>query len=198
MFDKNGFHGVTVSEIVAQTGTSKGGFYHHFYSKDELLFVIHDTFITYALEQAMIANKTYFVPTQKLQTIVKEFVKTFDLYKPYISVFYQEDIYLKYEYEWRIREKRDSFKQIIIEVLKEGQETGEFRDRIPVDMTAMAILGMVNWTYKWYQPSGAMSIDDIGSVYVDLILHAVLKPDSLTESTYQDLLLASVKKDLDG
>ncbi|WP_138918926.1 TetR/AcrR family transcriptional regulator, partial [Ornithinibacillus scapharcae] len=49
LFEKQGFHGVTVNQIVESIGTSKGGFYHHFTSKDELLFVIHDTFITYVL-----------------------------------------------------------------------------------------------------------------------------------------------------
>lgn len=98
LFEKHGFHGVTVNQIVDKTGTSKGGFYHHFTSKDELLFVIHDEFITYALEKATIANETFSDPTKKLQAIIKDFVKTFGIYKPHISVFYQENIYLKPEY----------------------------------------------------------------------------------------------------
>jgi len=49
LFDQHGFHGVSVNEIVKACGTSKGGFYHHFSSKDELLFVIHDYFISYVL-----------------------------------------------------------------------------------------------------------------------------------------------------
>ncbi|SFA75273.1 transcriptional regulator, TetR family [Lentibacillus halodurans] len=195
LFERYGFHGVTVNQIVDKTGTSKGGFYHHFTSKDELLFVIHDEFITYALEKATIANETYDDPIKKLQAIIKDFVKTFGLYKPHISVFYQENIYLKPEYEIRIKKKRDQFKQIMMNALSEGKEAGEFRDDVPVDITAMAILGMVNWTYKWYQSSGTKSIDEIGSIYVDLILHAVLKPDSFLENTYQELLLSSVKRD---
>src|SRR5699024_12045067 len=59
LFEEHGFHGVTVNTIVEKVGTSKGGFYHHFKSKDELLYVIHDTFITFALKEAMMANETY-------------------------------------------------------------------------------------------------------------------------------------------
>ncbi|MFC4557246.1 TetR/AcrR family transcriptional regulator [Virgibacillus kekensis] len=189
LFDKNGFHGVTVNQIVENVGTSKGGFYHHFTSKDELLFVIHDTFISYVLEKATIANRTYSSPTKKLQAIVKDFVKVFDLYKPHISVFYQENIYLKPEYEVLIKKKRDQFKQLIIQAIKEGKETGEFRKDLPVEITGMAILGMVNWTYKWYKKSGPKSIDEIGNIFVDLILHSVLKVDSLTPDIYQNILL---------
>lgn len=189
LFEKQGFHGVTVNQIVKEVGTSKGGFYHHFTSKDELLFIIHDTFITYVLEKAIVANKTYESPTKKLQAIIKDFVKVFDLYKPHISVFYQETIYLKPEYEILIKKKRDQFKQIIARAICEGKAAAEFRSDLPVEITTMAILGMVNWTYKWYKQSGTKSIEEIGDIFVDLILHSVLQVETLDSDLYKDILI---------
>lgn len=191
LFEEHGFHGVTVNQIVAESGTSKGGFYHHFLSKDELLFVIHDTFITYLLEKAKIANETYSSPEKKLQAIVKVFVKVFDIYKAHISVFYQESIYLKTAYEKKIKRKRDKFKNMIFQVIREGQQTGDFRNELPVEIAGMAILGMVNWTYKWYRKSGEKSIDEIADTFVDLILHAILPIPSLEKGVYQELLIES-------
>ncbi|RIU96252.1 TetR/AcrR family transcriptional regulator [Oceanobacillus picturae] len=178
LFEQNGFHGVTVKQIVENVGTSKGGFYHHFSSKDELLFVIHDTFISYVLEKASIANAIHTSPTLKLRAIIKDFVKVFDLYKPHISVFYQENIYLKPHYAKLINEKRDTYKKMIMEAIKDGKKAGEFRQDLSVEITSMAILGMVNWTYKWYKQSGEKSINEIGDIFVDLILRAVLEKES--------------------
>lgn len=189
LFEEYGFHGVTVNQIVKDVGTSKGGFYHHFTSKDELLFVVHDTFITYVLEKATIATETYESPTEKLQAIIKDFVKVFDLYKPHISVFYQENIYLKPDYEILIKKKQDHFKRIINEAVREGRELGEFRGDLPVEITTMAILGMVNWTYKWYQQSGSRTIEEIGNIFVDLILRAVLKTETIASNNYEKILL---------
>ena len=188
LFEQEGYHGVSIKEIVKAAGTSKGGFYHHFSSKDELLFVIHDIFITYALEKAEEADQLYETPTRRLQAIIKEFVKVFHLYKSHLSVFYQESIYLRPEYEIIIKEKRDKFKRIIINVIQDGRDQGEFRPEIQVGITAMAILGMVNWIYKWYQKNGENTIDQIGDVFIDLILHSVLKTESLNSSTYKNLL----------
>lgn len=178
LFDQHGFHGVTVNQIVAASGTSKGGFYHHFQSKDELLFVIHDTFITYVLKEAGAANVIHTSPTAKIQAVIHSFVKVFDLYKPHISVFYQESNYLKPEYEERIKRKRDEFKNIIFGIIHEGQKSGDFRKELPLEVTAMAVLGMVNWIYKWYQQDGRYSIDEIAEVYIDLILHFLLPGSS--------------------
>lgn len=174
LFEKYGYHGVTVNQIIEQVGTSKGGFYHHFQAKDELLFVIHDTFITYVLRKAKQAKQKYENSTEQLCAIIQDFVKVFDLYKPHIAVFYQEYIYLTPPYEQLIHKKREQFKQIIIQTVQEGVKRREFRKEISVEITGMAILGMVNWTYMWYKQTGEKSIEEISDIYIDLILHAIL------------------------
>jgi len=74
------------------------------------------------------------------------------------------------------------FKQLILDVIEEGKTTGKFRAEINVEITSMAILGMVNWLYKWYRKDGVYSIEEIGDYYVDLTLHSVLTPEALKES----------------
>ncbi|GGH77699.1 AcrR family transcriptional regulator [Pullulanibacillus pueri] len=174
LFEKHGFHGVTVNDIVNHCGTSKGGFYHHFRSKDELLFVIHDTFITYVLDKAHDAISKYSEPKLQLHAIIQSFAKVFDLYKSHISVFYQESNYLKPQFEQLIKKKRDEFKTIVFQVIQKGQQTGEFRKTLPIEIAGMSLLGMVNWTYKWYQKDGEKSIEEISELFTDIIYHGIL------------------------
>jgi AcrR family transcriptional regulator len=42
VFARKGFHNSSVDEIVAKAGRSKGGFYHHFQSKDQLYLELVD------------------------------------------------------------------------------------------------------------------------------------------------------------
>ncbi|SDJ12288.1 TetR/AcrR family transcriptional regulator [Salimicrobium halophilum] len=174
LFDTQGFHRVSVNQIVKAAGTSKGGFYHHFQSKDELLFVIHDTFITYVLKEAEAATHTHHSPKDQIQAIIQSFVHVFDLYQSHITVFYQESNYVDASYEEEINRKRDQFKEKIFTVVKEGQEAHEFRRELPPEITGMAILGMVNWINKWYQRDGAYTIGEIADVFTDLVLHFLL------------------------
>lgn len=174
LFDRHGFHRVSVKQIVEAAGTSKGGFYHHFQSKDELLFVIHDTFITYVLKEAETATRTHHSPTDQIQAIIQSFVHVFDLYQSHITVFYQESNYVDSSYEEEINRKRDQFKEKIFTVVKKGQEQNEFRRELPPEITGMAILGMVNWINKWYRKDGAYTIEEIADVFTDLVLHFLL------------------------
>ena len=49
---------------------------------------------------------------------------------------------------------------------------GEFR---PVDakIAAFAVIGMANWTSRWYSPSGLRSPREIAEIIADLAMHGL-------------------------
>ncbi|MBO8173216.1 MAG: TetR/AcrR family transcriptional regulator [Bacillaceae bacterium] len=174
LFEKNGYHNVSVDQIVKESETSKGGFYHNFKSKDELLYTIHDQFINYVLEKAQEAYDRWETPAERLYAIIKSFVKMIDLYKSHVTVFYQESLYLSPQYFKAIEVKRDRYKDMMFKVIEDGKKEGQFRPELPVPMVAMAVFGMVNWIYKWYQRDGYYTIEQIADSYADIILNSIL------------------------
>ncbi|PAQ15975.1 TetR family transcriptional regulator [Bacillaceae bacterium SAOS 7] len=191
MFEKHGYHGVTVDQIVEECGTSKGGFYHNFKSKDELLYHIHDVFISYVLDRAKEAYDNYNTPVSRLCAIIMSFTKVFDLYKPHITVFYQESTYLKGDFEQQINEKRDAYRKVILQVIREGQESGDFRTEVPAEISTMAIIGMVNWTYKWFKKDGKLTMEQIGEIFNDLLIHALMTEQGMNDPNITKYLLKS-------
>jgi AcrR family transcriptional regulator len=191
MFERHGYHGVTVNQIVDEAGTSKGGFYHNFKSKDELLYHIHDIFISYVLHKGREAYNDFDTPVSRLCAIIQSFTKVFDLYKPHITVFYQESTYLTGEFNSRINEKRDEYRKLIVQVIQEGQLTGDFRTEVPAEISTMAIIGMINWSYKWFKKEGSLSIDSIALIFNDLILHSLLTEKGMKDKAVQRYLLKS-------
>ncbi|WP_088103634.1 TetR/AcrR family transcriptional regulator [Halalkalibacter urbisdiaboli] len=189
LFEENGFHAVTVDKIVQASGTSKGGFYHNFKSKDELLYTIHDSFINYILDKAQDAYERYESPAERLFEVIKSFVMMFELFRPHVTVFYQESLYLSEEYFHTIKIKRRRYKEIMFRIIEEGVLSGEFRKEIPIPITSMAIFGMTNWTYKWYKDTGKYSIQEIALIYADIVMHAVLTKEALLKEEYQKFFL---------
>lgn len=190
LFNEKGFHGVSVEQIVEAAGTSKGGFYHNFKSKDELLYQIHDVFISYAIEKAQEAYDEYKTPISRLCAILQSFTKVFDVYQSHITVFYQESIYLPHEFQETINLKRDQYRFLLEQVIKEGQTMGVFRKEVPANITTMAIIGMINWTYKWFHHDGPLTMEKIADIFKDLVLNSLItekgKPEAkkLTETFY--------------
>lgn len=191
LFEKYGYHGVSVAQIVVESGSSKGGFYHNFKSKDELLYYIHDVFISYVLEKANeIQNSNQFnTPISRLGATIQSWTKVFDIYKPHITVFYQESTYLTGEYSERINEKRDDYRKWIVKIIEEGQASGDFRTEVPATITAMAIIGMINWTYKWFNQDGPLSMESIAQIFNDLMLNSLLTEQGMRQEEAQMFLL---------
>lgn len=174
LFNEKGFHGVTVEQIVEEAETSKGGFYHNFKSKDELLYQIHEVFITHAIEETKEAYNHYKTPITRLCAILDSFTKIFDLYQSHITVFYQESMYLPESFQKAIHSKRDEYRYLLEQVIREGQETGDFRKEIPANIVTLAIIGMINWTYKWFDQKGPLSMEAIADIFKDFVLHALI------------------------
>lgn len=74
-------------------------------------------------------------------------------------------------------------------MIKEGQERGDFRKEVPASIATMSIIGMINWSYKWYKRDGPLSIEEIGDVFRDLIVHSLATDKGLTEANERNQLL---------
>ncbi len=182
LFQQDGYHSVTVDRIVEYIGASKGGFYHNFKSKDELLYEIHDVFISYVIKQSQEAYDQYNTPITRLCAMVQTLSQVFDVYQAHIIVFYEESRSLPEEYSVLIHKKRDQYRDILQKVIAEGQETNDFRSELPSTIVTMAIVGMINWTYKWFKQTGPLTMEEITEVFTDMILRAIVTEQAMEEA----------------
>lgn len=61
-----------------------------------------------------------------------------------------------------------------IELVAQGQERGELPAHLDPKVVAYAMLGMCNSPSTWFRPSTKLSIDDLASTFVELLLNGVL------------------------
>src|SRR5215467_11567177 len=58
-------------------------------------------------------------------------------------------------------------------LLQQGIDAGELRSDLDVKVTGYAILGMCNWVYRWYNPEGQLSAEEIAAIFSKIILDGV-------------------------
>ncbi|MDE5415063.1 TetR/AcrR family transcriptional regulator [Alkalihalobacterium chitinilyticum] len=189
LFKEKGFHEVSVRMIAKEAGVSNGGFYHHFQTKDELLYQINDFILTYVMETGKAAAVERENPVEKLEGMIRAFILAFDVYNLEISVMYRENHYLAPEYFEKIKQKRDEYQDYIFTILEEGIKAGEIRSNTPLLLNGMAMFGMINWTYQWYEKNRSISIDQIADVYIDFIMNALLTKKAKQSPRYQEYFL---------
>jgi AcrR family transcriptional regulator len=174
---RKGFHGAVAQDLADAVGLMKGTLYYHIHSKDELLFQIHQQVTEEGIRVwSSIVHKDA-APTQLLQEMIVAHCRVMDQYRDSVAVFSEEMKYLSPESFKKVIERRDVYTSLLEDVIARGMSTGEFRDfgsRIPT----LIILGMLNGMYRWYRPGGELSPEEIGNIFLRLLLNGVVVPSS--------------------
>ena len=55
-------------------------------------------------------------------------------------------------------------------ILREGVKNGEFRPDLDIQVASYGLLGMLNWSYRWYDPQGRLSINEVVEEFTRLAL----------------------------
>ncbi|MCP3029104.1 TetR/AcrR family transcriptional regulator [Halobacillus sp. A5] len=171
LFGQKGFRETSIQDIVEANGMTKGTFYYYFKSKEDVLVYIHDTFISELLmkQQKIIQNDDWSYK-DKLYAIVEMIISNIAEGVDSAMVFFREIRHLSEKKTNEILPKRDLFQKNIEQVIEEGIEKGEFRTGLRADMLSYAILGIVNWSYFWYEPGGEVKEKELTEIYMNMIL----------------------------
>lgn len=168
LFYENGYENTTLEAVADRLGVSKPFIYAHFNSKADLLAEICSKAITSSLAaiDAALAEKA--TPREQLDDMAKRFVVAVCEAQPYLAIFAREEKNLRPEDFERISTMRREFDRKLTGILKAGMESGEFHTA-DARIAALAIGGMVSWSYVWYRPQGRLSIAEIADEFSTLI-----------------------------
>jgi AcrR family transcriptional regulator len=180
LFDKKGFTGTSIKEIVEELNVTKGTFYYYFKSKEELLKDIHLTYIDDLIEQQkVILEDSEKDCVAKLFSLIFMVINNIGSNRESARIFTREARHLSGKNVEEIKVKRNLFRRRYQELIEQGIRQGEFKDTIPADMLTFGILGIINWTYYWYNPEGEVSEEDLAQMFTNIILDGI-KNDKLS------------------
>ena len=162
LFYERGFNGTTLDDIAGKLGVTKPFIYTHFRSKVDLLEAICRPTIEMSLDAIAQASHQSGSAADRLFAGVVNFGKVVLQRQANIAVYFREEKNLSESGLADINVLRKRFDRVLSELLAEGVESGEF-SIADIRVAALAIGGMVSWAYTWYQPSGRLTIDQVGA-----------------------------------
>ncbi|WP_230981336.1 TetR/AcrR family transcriptional regulator [Mycobacterium malmoense] len=185
LFEQNGYAATSVQSIVEAAGMTKGAFYHHFDSKEDLLCRVHDEFINYQLGRArnVMADQTQSCDQLLRRLIIEALLEPMSIYKSEITVFMQERRFLSGEVFAEVQHKRDEFERFFVEVVERGMDEGVFRKLGPPRLVAFGIIGTGAWSHVWLDISGPVSLHDIGVMFADMLLGGLVESTTNPSAT---------------
>jgi AcrR family transcriptional regulator len=173
LFDKWGYHETTMQAIADRTGIRKPSLYHYFRSKDELLVELHETLMTVVISRHLARMSAgEHGPREELRAMMRDVIGLMDSHPGYLRVFFESYRELPPDAHTSVAGQRSRYQQMVADVISAGKEVGEFGDVNP-DLTSLAVLSLVNWTYQWFRRSGPLTTDEVADHFWSMLLNGI-------------------------
>jgi AcrR family transcriptional regulator len=172
LFAERGYHATGINELCEANDLGKGALYHYIGSKETLLASIHDRVMDEVLggaDQVAAAGGT---PSVRLARLGDALLDVIRRYPDHVWVSLHEFPALTGERAARFRERRQAYERHVETALREGVESGEFRDVDPW-LAARAWLGMHNYTYLWLRPGHRLSVHDVAEPFAEIFIRGI-------------------------
>jgi AcrR family transcriptional regulator len=173
LFKEKGYRATTLEDIAAAVGMLKGSLYYYIRSKEELLYLVVRDPIRQAykaLEEIVTSEAPVKV---KIAQAIGNHMTVFHQHYPHIAVYLHDYHHLMQQLEKNTIETPRHYQQLWATLLEQGVATGEVRSDLDIKVTGYAILGMCNWIYRWYNPQGTLSAEEIAGIFTTLVLEGL-------------------------
>ena len=145
LFADKGYENTAIEDITERANFSKGTFYYHFQSKDELVLELRRSLLSGSVEESLDLLKQGYGPLMALEKLIldrcaftekqPELASVFLTQRIQQFLFKEEQAVLKPSEEG---EPKRRFRKAIYELVCEGQKLGQFRaDLSPLEVTSM-------------------------------------------------------------
>jgi AcrR family transcriptional regulator len=175
LFGTKGFHASSVQEIVRAAGLTKGAFYHHFASKEDVLLLLLEELLAAQGRLVPAALAAYSAPADQLRELVRLWVLTVVRYQAHVAVSLQERRSLDEERWAEIERRRDAIWEQAEQIVRRGIESGDFDPGIDTGVAIRGIVGLTVWVYRWYSPGASPPAEAVADELSRMALHGVVR-----------------------
>ncbi len=174
LFERKGYPRTTVKDIVDAAGLTKGAFYHHFRSKEEVLEIIHNDYVDAQVEMCEKIIGQYTDPREQIAQIARNTIIGLGEYRAHVSVYLQDRRFLTGVRRDNVTLRRNQVDRIFTGIVERGISSGAFRNDVDPKLVAFGLIGMCAWVINWWRPGGSLSLEEVAVQYVELIFGGLL------------------------
>jgi AcrR family transcriptional regulator len=178
VFQAKGFDGMRMDDVVQELDVDRATLYYYFKNKQQLFREVIIDAVTTNVGKAVEIARGEEPAREKLRSLLTSLMDSYDRLYPLLFVYVQEDITKianddSKESRHLVKLGND-YEKAVKSIVRQGIEEGEFSDDVPPTLTAQAIIGAANWSYRWFKPRGDLSGFEVGERFADLFLDGLL------------------------
>jgi AcrR family transcriptional regulator len=173
LFREKGYPAANLRELARRAGIQGGSIYHHFASKQEILFQLMDQTMSDMIERLNERLLHAHTPLEKLRTTVHFHIE-YHVTGPDRTYITDEELRnLEPDNYLKVVAKRDQYQKIIEEIMRAGK-AGEGWQLNEPKLYTRALIKMCAGVSTWFKPEGELNIEQIAEAYANLLCNGLL------------------------
>jgi len=177
MFDSKGYAQTGMVDIAQELGLGRSAIYHYFGNKEEILAALVESETRNPLHQIddLVRDRSL-TPTERMRRVIRDgIVRRLSSGSRFVLLSRLEPQIPPHLESVYNRSRRQIF-DFYVQCIRDGIAEGEFREVDP-KIAAFAVIGMANWTSRWYTPTGPKTPFEIGEAIADFALQSLRRHD---------------------
>jgi TetR/AcrR family transcriptional regulator, cholesterol catabolism regulator len=176
LFRERGYEATSTQEIATEMKIRKATLYHYVRSKEDLLWMVVEAPLRELVDNAaeILSPENPAPMLEKLANAMAAHARSFEAHYPDMFVITQE--HGKALSPKRRREfdaMREEYTALFIAAVQAGIASSELRPDLEPRLTVYAMLGMLNWMFRWFTPGRGFTADEIAVSFADLLITGI-------------------------
>lgn len=179
VFLSKGYVATSFKDIADELGLDRASLYYYFASKQELFQTATGAAVARNAEAAEQLADSDAEPAEKVARILAMVLHSYTTADyPYMYIFLQEDLG-RVSSGKSDRWARDvnalsrRWEAAVTRIFAEGMEAGAFSTDVPPAILTKAIIGMTNWTSRWFRADGEFTAEQIAEFFSTTVLRGI-------------------------
>lgn len=175
IFRDHGFDATSVSDVARALGLTKAGLYHHFESKEALLFEILMFGLDAVRDEVLSPVAQIRDPEERLRQLILRHARIITRGRGAVAHIGDEVRALPPATRRRVEQRMRVYLDLILRTLDELKAAGRLQ---PVDRTiaAFSVIGMILWLPRWFRQNGRLTQEQVAAGIARIALRGLIVP----------------------
>ena len=168
-----------MTDFAKAIGVERATLYYYIGGKAELFQEMVQHAVRTNVEMIEAIRDSGLPSPERIRAFIVGLMNSYEQHFPYLYAYVQEDMVriadARTSWAKIMRELGDRFDAAASAIIEDGLKSGFLRgDAGSARLITFAIVGMCNWSHRWFRPTGELSGEAVGEQFAEIVLNGVL------------------------
>ena len=173
LFRDRGFDATSVSDVARALGLTKAGLYHHFESKEALLFEILTFGLDRVRDEVLVPVRAIRDPEERLRQLIARHARIATRGQGAVAYLGDEVRALPPSARREIERRQRVYLDLLQRTLAELKKQRKLHHVDPT-VAAFGIIGMILWLPRWFRQGGRLTPEQVADAMAAIALDGVM------------------------